>query len=135
MRFFAILLLCVLPVSALEKDSKDTAKIEMILRQQRELEANELMLNGKKHQIEGRLEDALSCYSKAIHLYEKSSSSEKRIINRINDSRILLVSVYKSLADKVITQAEKESSVELFDKAKALLNEAQKQNSLIRKSR
>ena len=113
-------------------DKKDAAKIEIILRQQRELEANELSLEAKKDQKEGRFEKAAEKYSKAINLYEKSSASEKRIISKINNNRILLVSVYKSIAKNIMVQAEKESSVELFEKAEKFLLKAQQLNRKVK---
>jgi len=108
-----------------EKDSK-AAEVEIILRQQRELEADELILLANKNQKEGRFEEAKKAYSKAIMLYQKSSASEKRIINKIKNSRLNLITTYKALAEQMIKKAEKESSVELFNKAEKLLLEAKK---------
>jgi len=59
-------------------------------------------------------------------LYQKSSASEKRIINKIKNSRLNLITTYKALAEQMIKKAEKESSVELFNKAEKLLLEAKK---------
>lgn len=118
-----------------ENVDEETARIEILLRQQRELEADELLLVAKKNQKDGSYKEAIRDYKKAIALYGKSSTSEKRIIVKINNSRALLSNSYKAFALEVMKQAEKASSVELFDKAKSLLEEAKKTNDLIRKSR
>lgn len=113
------------------EDSKDAAKIEIILRQQRELEANELILAANKHHKEGRLEEAATNFSKAIKLYEKSSTSEKRILTKIYNSKVRLICIYKGLADKMIKEAEKAASVEQFEQAEKLLQKAKLLNQQI----
>ena len=130
MKFIFLLFLLISPFILAEdkSGSSDAAKIEMILRQQRELEANELILTARKHHEEGRFERAIGNYIKAVHLYEKSSASEKRIINKIKEANALLVDAYKKLAGEIMKKAEKESSVELFEKAEKILLKAQKLN-------
>ncbi|MCM8540911.1 MAG: hypothetical protein NE328_11605 [Lentisphaeraceae bacterium] len=139
MKYFLILLMALIPLVQGETKKEDgvkkAAKIEIVLRQQRELEADELMLIGKKSLKEGRYEEAINKYKKAISLYEKSSASEKRVTTKIAQSRTLLVDTYKTYAGKVIKEAEKESSVELYNKAEKLLSEAKAVNDQLRKSR
>ncbi len=130
---FVIIILALVPIlAAADKGPKDAAKIEMILRQQRELEANQLVLTANKDHKEGRFEDAINNYLKAIRLYEKSSAAEKRIITKINNSRIMLLRSYKSLANQIIKQAEKENSAELFTEAEGLLLKAQELSKKIK---
>lgn len=117
------------------EDAKKAVRIELVLRQQRELEADGLILVGRKSLEEGRHEEALNHFKKAISLYEKSSASEKRVTVKIDQSRILLVNTYKIYAGKVIKEADKESSVELYNKAEKLLSEAKAVNDQLRKSR
>ena len=135
MRYLLILLMATSPLVLAEEkkedSNKDTARIEILLRQQRELEADELLLVAKKNQKEGNFEDAIRDYKKSIDLYRKSSSSDKRIIRKVTISRMLLSSTYKTYAVAIIKEAEKNSSVELFEKAKSILNEAKKTNDLI----
>ena len=139
MKAFVILLIFIFSVYAEEpkknEGKEDAARIEILLRQQRELEADELILIADKNYKEGNYEEAVEGYKKAISLYSKSSASEKRIINKLNSSRLSLYKAYRSLADKLIKQAEKESSVELFDKAKKLLAEAKNTADKIKKIR
>ena len=113
----------------------DAARIEILLRQQRELEADELILGAVKSKKEGNFEEAINGFRKAISLYLKSSLSEKRIINKVNNSRMNLLQCCKAYADQLIKQAEKESSVELFDKAKKFLNEAKSTADQIKRLR
>lgn len=137
MRYLLILFMATSPLTFAEEkkedSNNDTARIEILLRQQRELEADELFLVAIKNQKEGNFEDAIRDYTKAIELYRKSSSSDKRIIRKVLNSRILLSSTYKTYAVAIIKQAEKSSSVELFEKAKLLLNQAKKTNDLAAK--
>ena len=127
---YLLVLMVILTTQAFAESKKDEIKkaadIEKILRQQRELEADELLVRGQKEQKIGDYEDALENYKKAIHLYEKSSASEKRIMTKITNSKILLAQSYKLYAEKVIKQADKESSVKLYNKAEKLLLAAKK---------
>jgi len=53
-----------------EKDSK-AAEVEIILRQQRELEADELILLANKNQKEGRFEEAKKSLLKSYYALSK----------------------------------------------------------------
>ena len=121
-----------IPAEQKKKQSKkDAAQIELLLRQQRELEADELILAATKNLNEGNFIDAEAGFKKAISLYQKSSSSEKRITAKITQTRILLVNSLKKRAEKLIKQADKESSVKLYNKAEQILLEAKKINEQI----
>lgn len=130
MRFIIALFVVNTPLFSAEiitnEGKDDAAKIEIVLRQQRELEADQLILTADKNMKGGSYFEAIETYKKAIPLYLKSSASEKRIINKVRKSRLSLANSYKLYAEQILKQAEKESSVELFNKAKGLLNEASK---------
>jgi hypothetical protein len=125
--------LCLSSGIAADKGSK-TAEREIVIRQQRELEADSLILKAKKAHKIGEYELAVSTYEKAIKRYERSSISEKRVTKKINLSYTLLANIYKTFAEKTLKEADQTKSVKLYDKAEQLFIKSQKAARKIKKS-
>ena len=100
------------------------AKIEIVLRQQRELEADSLCKNATEAQKNSDYEDASEQLTKAIKLYEKSSASSQRILTKKQHTLARLALIYKLYGQQVLDQADKEKSTALYDKADKLFLKA-----------
>ena len=104
------------------------AKIELIIRQQRELEADLLCKNAVQAQKSSHYEAASEKLTKAISLYEKSSASSQRILAKKQQTLTRLALVYKLHGQQVLDKADAEKSPTLYDKSSKLFLKAK--NSL-----
>jgi tetratricopeptide (TPR) repeat protein len=125
--------LCLSSAISADKGSK-AGEREIVIRQQRELEADSLILKANKAHKVGDYELAASIYKKAIDRYEKSSISEKRITKKINLSYALLANIYKIFAEKTLKKADQTKSVMLYDKAEQLFIKSKKAAQKIKKT-
>jgi tetratricopeptide (TPR) repeat protein len=109
-----------------QEKSEDIAKIEEVVKQQREMEADNFKMSADQAYKEGDLRLAIEEYTKAIDKYKRVSSSEPRVINKLKESQQMLGLVYRTLAEKLIVKAQEDLSVELYNEADKVLLEALK---------
>ncbi|MCH2205117.1 MAG: hypothetical protein MK132_04500 [Lentisphaerales bacterium] len=104
------------------------SKVEVAIKQQKELEGDNLKLVAEKAYRMGDLSGALENFKKAIATYKKVSASEERVLLKIEDSSKKLSEVYKQFAKQLTDEADKNLSVQKFDQAIETLEQALKFN-------
>ena len=109
-----------------EAQSVSDGRIEQALKQQKELQADNLKMSAEKSYKEGNYAQAIEDYLQAIDKYKRVSSSEPRVLSKLKDSNTMLGRTYKKYAEVLIKKAESEASVNLFEQADALLLETLK---------
>ena len=99
-------------------------KAEEAIKQQRELEADNLKMSAEEAHKEGNFNQAIDDYTKAIDKYKRVSSSEPRVLSKLKESETMLGMVYRKQAERLIKKAEADLSVRLFEEADAVLLKA-----------
>ena len=107
-----------------KEQTADLSKVEQAIKQQRELEADNLKMSAEKAHKEGDYNQSIEDYVKAIDKYKKVSSSEPRVLNKLKDSENMLSMVYRKQAERLIKKADADLSVKLFEEADAVLLKA-----------
>jgi general secretion pathway protein D len=104
------------------------SQIEQALKQQRELNGDLLKLAAEKAYKEGDYDEAIKGYLQATVKYKGVSSSEPRILSKLQDIQDMLNLTYKKHAEVLVKKAESEASINLFEQADAVLLEALEYN-------
>jgi len=108
-------------------ESEKTRKIQAILKQQFELEADGLVAQAGKNLKVGNFVKAEELYKKADLMYKKASKSEPRVMTKIAQVKIQRARALRFEADRLIKQAMSDkggNSKEAFDNAISNLKSA-----------
>jgi type II secretory pathway component GspD/PulD (secretin)/tetratricopeptide (TPR) repeat protein len=107
-----------------EVQSVSAGRVEQALKQQKELQGDNLKMSAEKAYKEGDYAQAIEDYLQAVDKYKRVSSSEPRVLSKLKDSNTMLGRTYKKHAEVLLKKAESEASVNLFEQADALLLKA-----------
>jgi general secretion pathway protein D len=105
------------PVLPVDSQPPEIDADEIVRRQEKEMAAEKLVMDGASAYRKGNFQEALDSYRKAEEYLKQTSKSEKRVLRKLDQIRQAKYEVNADWAESIAEEAAKSANAQRFDEA------------------